>query len=174
MREGEVFLVLVLTLFAPHILLAASLVFTVVHAAEEVWGEGGPLWRYFGRLSGVHVPDWLGLLGVGLFVPCLSAAAAWLAYETPETDSLAPAFCGFLAGLRTGDFVSSHAAPRVAFAGPNPGFASSFLYLAEGCFVFAVYPVAAAAVVCGFLVFVAGGLPALGLAGFLVRQWRGT
>jgi hypothetical protein len=74
------------------LILAADFAITSLHSYQELKGVGAPLWRNFGAIAGLDVPDRLGFLfftvvltlilfttgfvGIaGLFGPCLTAVA---------------------------------------------------------------------------------------------------
>src|SRR6202011_3509183 len=71
---------------ALFLILGANWAFTLIHVLQEWKGEKVPLWRVFGAIVGVRVPDWLGFLSftVGLTVlqwaVGLAAIAGWLPF----------------------------------------------------------------------------------------------
>src|ERR1700722_10355510 len=62
----------------PLLILALSWVFSAIHILEELRGANFPLWRAFGAIEGVYVPNWLGFLffTVALWVILWSVGAA--------------------------------------------------------------------------------------------------
>jgi hypothetical protein len=118
---------IVLVLLSKQICFLVSSTLSVIHAAEEVYGSGGPLWDYFGRLCEVKIASWLGAITVGLLLPAALVIVAYYTYLVPS-----PWFIGLLVGLRLGDFLFSHLLPRIVWQTPNPGFISAWGYLVEG------------------------------------------
>ncbi|AMV30040.1 hypothetical protein VT84_36945 [Gemmata sp. SH-PL17] len=129
-------LVFVALAFVPleWVLCAFSIAFTVGHTTEEVIGDGGPFWCYYRRHFGRGIDD---LLGVILF----SELAAVLILLALGGYLCGSAFClGALMGARLGDALLSHVFLKLEHAGPNPGVATTPLYLIEFAFVLAVIP----------------------------------
>lgn len=151
---------LVLALLWPAVVTGLSITVTVEHAVDEVVGDGGPLWSEFGRIAGVRVPDWLGVLGVSVVLPTSLAVAAVYGYLSGCETALS-----LLVGARLGDALFSHAGLWLAgLSRPNPGLPSSVLCALEGlvgaCFL-TVSPVTAVAAGLGF----AAVIPSLWLVG---------
>jgi|ERR1700722_6102367 len=90
---------------ALFLILGLDWVFTGVHTYQEWRGEAAPLWRVFGAVVGLRLPNWLGFLlftvtltlvlwGVGL-----AGIAGWL----PCVGQLAPhKAVGALGGFNRG------------------------------------------------------------------------
>ncbi|MBP3956344.1 HXXEE domain-containing protein [Gemmata sp. G18] len=123
----------------------ASVVFTLLHTWEEVWvGEDAPFWCYYRRhfehgisdVAGALLFSWLALILIGLAV---------LGYLCGSQ-----VFLGGLVGARVGDALLSHVGLRARFTGPNPGLATSPLYLAEALVVPLVLHVSPLGVALGF------------------------
>lgn len=116
-----------------YISFGVSLTLTVAHLIEEHQGQ---IWRYFGAIAGVQIDDWAGRIfftfGLGLL---LVAAAFGILYI--NRDSTWPILCvGFLLGGRLSDWWFSHYSKRRHYRWnhpflENPGFFSSWLYLAD-------------------------------------------
>ena len=66
------------SLLALFLILVISFALTLLHTLQELKGRGGPLWRNFGAIVGVSVPDLLGFLVffVGLTVALWLVASA--------------------------------------------------------------------------------------------------
>jgi hypothetical protein len=119
---------------------AIDMVLTLLHSLQE---RSGKLWRYFGAIVGVPIPDRVGLivffrgLTVGLWVVgflTISGVVLW------QVD-LAYGFLGFLVGCRVSDGVFSDILPYNKGYRPNPGLTSVPLYFAEALFLaLAFYP----------------------------------
>lgn len=107
---------------------AASTLLTVVHAAEEVIGEGGPLWNEFGRIARVKVPAPIGFLGVAVILPLVSVFAAMQGYVNGM-----PLWASVLCGIRLGDTLFSHVGLwAVGVSRPNPGLYTALFFAVEG------------------------------------------
>lgn len=141
LSEVSVFNHSVLALF---LILGMSLALTLFHTLEELKGRGGPLWRNFGAVVGVWIPDWLGF---PLFFLILTALL-WLVALVAITGSLltcavqgkcAAVALGALIGARLGDTLVSHVLLYVLRYRPNPGLASTPLYVAEAVFLIATF-----------------------------------
>jgi hypothetical protein len=116
------------------ILAAVSITLTLVHGNQE---RKGRLWHYFGAIYGFSFPDWLGLpvffviLTIVLWVVAVVGIAG--AWTWSGSDALGPGIgaVGALIGGRLSDSWKSHIElNRKGFA-PNPGLASTPLYIAE-------------------------------------------
>jgi hypothetical protein len=59
---------------ALFLILGMSVAITLIHTLQEWRGSGGPLWRNFGAIVGVWVPNWLGFP----FFFLILTAALWL------------------------------------------------------------------------------------------------
>lgn len=115
------------------LILAIDLGLTLVHSLQELKGR---LWRYFGAIAGVWLPDVAGVLGFffGLtgflwLVGFMGITGHLAFFRLP--DWLAIACLGFLIGARLSDRLYSHV--RLDHQGyrPNPGLSSTPYYLAE-------------------------------------------
>jgi hypothetical protein len=121
---------------ALFLILGVSFALTLLHTLQEWKGAGGPLWRNFGAIVGVWVPDWLGFP----FFFLILTAALWLVALVAVTGSLviypvqpkyAAVALGALIGARLGDTVVSHVCRHLRGYRPNPGLASTSLYCIE-------------------------------------------
>jgi len=119
-----------------YISFGVSLMLTSWHLIEE---HQGKLWRYFGAIAGVQVADWVGrlfftvLLGV-----ILVAAAVGILGIAGGFDAVWFSLfgVGFLIGGRVSDWWNSHFSLRRNYKWnqvflQNPGFLSSWFYLAD-------------------------------------------
>ena len=166
------------------LLLALNWAFSAIHVFEEWKGSDFPLWRAFGAIEGVYVPNWLGfafftlslllilwiigvggIVGLGIFGPL-----------TPQQGVL---WLGALIGALLSDSLFSHWIPWLADYRPNPGLRSTALYVFEAVVLLALfrkglsaYPATAAVgALLGALFFLAvwGFMVALRLC---VPRWR--
>jgi hypothetical protein len=164
------------SLAALLLILGANWAFTLAHILQEWKGEELPLWRVFGAIVGVLVPDRFGfrVFTVGLclilWLIGVMAIAGWL----PVIGSLRPCLgvwaLGVLVGARVTDSVLSHWTLYALGYRPNPGLSSTALYVVEAIFIIttfhkglSAFPVAASVgVACGAVAFILV-LPALRL-----------
>ena len=95
------------------LILALDWAFSAVHAYDEWRGEEAPLWRVFGAIVGLRLPNWLGFLSFTL----LLTLALWGAGLTgiggclPIVGQLSPAAAvgalGVIIGARVSDTLVS-------------------------------------------------------------------
>ncbi len=131
------------------------LALTLVHSLQE---RKGQLWRYFGAIVGVKIPDsfgqvvFFGGLTLSLWIVGLIGIYGTVTWETPL------AFCclGAVVGCRLSDSLYSHV--RLNYEGykPNPGLESVPLYVIESVALIVIFfPTVAAhpgAVTIGFAI----------------------
>ena len=116
------------------LILGVDLVLTLVHSIQELKGR---LWRYFGAIAGVAIPDVLGFLfffvGLtgGLWALAVVGIAGWFPVVGEIRTEVAVGAIGFLIGGRLSDSWFSHI--RLARKGyrPNPGLTSTPFYIVE-------------------------------------------
>jgi hypothetical protein len=167
------------------ILQIIDLAFTLLHSLQE---REGRLWRYFGAIVGVKIPDtfgqvvFFGGLTISLWVVGLFGIAGTVLWQTP------PAFgcLGAIIGCRLSDSLFSHILLNNAGYRPNPGLASVPLYFVEALgLVVVFYPALRSHAVAVLIGFIIGALafyviiPVLRIIGPLVfapiKPWqRGT
>lgn len=125
---------------ALFLILGISLAITLFHTLQELRGRGGPLWRNFGAIVGVWVPNWLGFL----FFFLILTAALWLVALVAITGSLivypvqfkcTAVALGTLIGARLTDTLVSHFSLYVLRYRPNPGLGSTLFYIIEAFFL---------------------------------------
>jgi hypothetical protein len=121
------------------LILAANFAITGLHSFQEWKGAGGPLWRNFGAIVGLKIPDPIGLLvfTVGLtlvlWALALIGIAGWSLW-------IPPAFAlGALIGARISDTLVSHTLLNALGYRPNPGLSSTPLYVLEALFMLAAF-----------------------------------
>jgi hypothetical protein len=121
---------------APLVLLALSWAFSAVHVFEEWKGSDFPLWRAFGAIEGVYVPNSLGFLFftvallLVLWIIGLGAIVG-LGFGGPLTAEQGVFWLGALIGALVSDCLFSHWIPYLAGYRPNPGLRSTALYVLE-------------------------------------------
>jgi hypothetical protein len=167
------------------LVLAADLAITALHSYQEWKGAGAPLWRNFGAIVGLHVPDWLGFLvftaGLTLILWTVGfiGIAGWFPLLGFVGPGLAVGALGGLIGARLSDTLVSHVLLHGVGYRPNPGLGSTPLYVLETIFIAVAFRPGLAAhawsagvgLVLGATVFVAV-LPLLRLLRGAVPAWR--
>ena len=167
------------------VVLACDFAISAVHSWQEWKGAGAPLWRNFGAIVGLHLPDWLGFLGftvaltLALWGLALAGMAGWLPFAGPLNISCSVGALGALVGGRLFDTLVSHVTPYAVGYRPNPGLSSTPLYVLEAVFIavafqpgLAAYPTPAWIGFAFGAVFFVLVLPALWLLRLLVPVWR--
>lgn len=118
------------TLIVLAIIQFINLALTLIHSLQE---RKGRLWRYFGAIAGVKIPDsfgqavFFGGLTLSLWIVGLIGIYGTIMWRTP----LAFGCLGAIVGCRLSDSLYSHV--RLNYEGykPNPGLGSVPLYLIE-------------------------------------------
>lgn len=158
------------------VLLGINLALTLLHSLQE---RKGQLWRYFGAIAGVRIPDsfgqvvFFGGLTLSLWAVGLMGIAGTVIWQTP----LAFGCLGAIIGCRISDGIFSHVyLDRQGFR-PNPGLQSVLLYVLESVvLVIVFFPMIRANFSTVLIGFVIGALafwsviPTLRLLGPLVFQ----
>jgi hypothetical protein len=167
------------------LVLAANIAFTGVHVWQEWKGERWPLWRVFGAIVGLRLPNWIGFLvftvtlALGQWVLGLMAYAGWLPLFGMVPTSLAIWSLGAILGGRIADCCVSHWGLWLLRYRPNPGLSSTVLYTLEAVVILVAFRKGLAAnpgaAWCGVLVgaglFIAV-IPALALWRMLAKSWQ--
>jgi hypothetical protein len=130
--------------------------FSAFHTYQEWRGAKAPLWRIFGAVVGVWLPNWLGFLSftavLTLLLWCVGLAgiAGWLPVVGHLPEPIAVGALGALIGARMSDTLVSHWSLYALGYRPNPGLSSTPLYILEAAFILltfwkglSLYPVAA-------------------------------
>jgi hypothetical protein len=165
------------SMLALVLLLALDWSFTLIHILQEWKGEKVPLWRVFGAIVGLFIPNGSGFVWFTLVLCAvqwllgLVAIAGWL----PVLGPLNQPYYGVMAlggvlGARVADSVVSHwMLYRLGYR-PNPGLSSTVLYCAEVIFILVAfraglssYPIAAGIGFAGGAIVFIGVLPLLRL-----------
>jgi len=166
------------------LILGANWAFTLIHVLQEWRGEKVPLWRVFGAVVGMRLPDWLGFLSFTLGLTVLqwavglAAIAGWLPFVGALSTAAGVGALGAVIGARVGDNVISHWGLYSVGYRPNPGLSSTILYSLEAIFILVTFraglSLAPRAAWIGFLCgvgFFAAVLPVLRLLR-VVPSWR--
>jgi hypothetical protein len=118
------------SLVALVILQIADLAATLWHSVQE---RNGRLWRYFGAIAGVKIPDrfgelvFFGGLTISLWIVGLLGITGTVLWQTP----LAFGCLGALIGCRISDGLFSHILLDKAGYRPNPGLGTVSVYFGE-------------------------------------------
>jgi len=118
------------TFVALVLLQIANLALTLLHSVQE---RNGKLWRYFGAIAGVRIPDGSGqflffvVLTISLWIVGLLGITGTVLWPS----RLAFACLGAIIGCRISDSLFSHILLNNAGYRPNPGLASVPLYFVE-------------------------------------------
>ena len=129
---------------ALFIILGIDFAVTLAHTLGEWKGCAVPLWRNFGAIVGVWVPDWLGIsvffLGLTAALWCVGLMGITGSLPTGAVSpEFAAAALGALLGARVADTVISHLLLWGLGYQPNPGLRSTPLYVAEALFLAAAF-----------------------------------
>jgi hypothetical protein len=126
------------TVVALAALQIADLALTLLHSLQE---RKGKLWRYFGAIAGVRIPDsfgqlvFFGGLTVSLWIVGLLGITGTVLWQTP----IAFGCLGAIIGCRISDSLFSHILPNNAGYRPNPGLPSVPLYFVEALVLAAMF-----------------------------------
>jgi hypothetical protein len=120
----------------PLLLLALSWAFSAVHVLEEWKGSNFPLWRVFGAIEGVYVPNSLGFLFFTVALLLILwiiglGAVVGMGVWGPLSAQQGVFLLGALIGALVSDCIFSHWIPYLAGYRPNPGVRSTALYVLE-------------------------------------------
>lgn len=116
------------------LIVVTNLALTLVHSIQELEER---LWRYFGAIAGIRIPDAVGfllffvLLTVTLWAVGFVGITGYLPLYGQAPTWVAMAAVGALIGGRLSDRLYSHVRLDRQGYRPNPGLASTPYYLAE-------------------------------------------
>lgn len=117
------------------LILIADFALTLLHSYQEWKGAGAPLWRNFGAIVGLKIPDRLGFLGFTVSLTFILFAVGFVGIIGPLGGFCTALALGALIGARLSDTLVSHVALHGLGYRPNPGLASTPLYVLEACFL---------------------------------------
>lgn len=126
---------------ALFLILGLDWAFSAFHTYQEWRGAKAPLWRIFGAVVGVWLPNWLGFLVftvmLTLLLWCIGLAgiAGWLPFVGHLTEPVAVGALGAVIGARISDTLVSHLGLHALGYRPNPGLSSTPLYILEAAFI---------------------------------------
>jgi hypothetical protein len=127
------------------LIVAADLAITALHSFQEWKGPGAPLWRNFGAIAGLKIPDTLGFFGftvlltVTLWALGLIGIAGWFPLVGAVGPGCAAFALGALIGARLSDTLVSHVLLHARGYRPNPGLSSTPLYVLEAIFIMVAF-----------------------------------
>jgi hypothetical protein len=166
------------------LILVADFAITSLHSFQEWKGAGAPLWRNFGAIVGVKIPDVWGFRIFTILLTVTLFAIGFVGIIGPLGSRWTAAALGALIGARLSDTLVSHVLLYGVGYHPNPGLHSTALYVLEALFIWFAFQArlaadpscAKAGLALGAIAFVLV-LPALWLVGWLkpaLRQprWR--
>ncbi|MGH6825240.1 hypothetical protein [Methyloceanibacter sp.] len=161
------------------LILVVDFAITSLHSYQEWKGVGAPLWRNFGAIAGLDVPDNWGFLLFTVLLTLILFAIGFVGITGRFGPCLTAAALGALIGARLSDTIVSHLLLYTVGYRPNPGLSSTPLYVLEACFIgwafsarLAAQPGAAIfGVVGGVLMFVVV-LPGLRLVRQVIPAWK--
>jgi hypothetical protein len=126
---------------ALFLILGFDWAFSAFHTYQEWRGAKAPLWRIFGAVVGLWIPNWLGflfftvMLTLVLWCVGLAGIAGWLPVAGSLTEPTAVVALGALIGARISDTLVSHWSLYALGYRPNPGLSSTPLYVLEAAFI---------------------------------------
>ena len=115
------------------LILLVDFAITFSHSYQEWRGLGAPIWRNFGAIVGVDIPDrW----GFSIFTVLLTVSLFAIGFVGIIGPLRWSAFAlGALIGARSSDTLISHVLLYGVGYRPNPGLSSTPLYVLEALFI---------------------------------------
>jgi hypothetical protein len=163
------------------LILVADLVITSLHSYQEWKGVGAPLWRNFGAIVGLDVPDRWGFLGFTVLLPLTLFAIGFVGILGPLDPRWTAGALGALIGARLSDTIVSHVLLYTVGYRPNPGLSSTPLYVLEAIFIgcyfqapLAAHPGYAITVVAAGVLFFVAVVPSLQLVRWVLPAFKRT
>ena len=117
------------------LILIADLAITSLHSYQEWKGEGAPLWRNFGAIVGLAVPDRWGFLFFTVGLTLALFIVGLIGILGPFGPSWTAGALAALIGARLSDTLVSHVLLHTIGYRPNPGLRSTPLYVLEALFL---------------------------------------
>jgi hypothetical protein len=127
------------------LILGLDWAFSAVHAYDEWRGEEAPLWRVFGAIVGLWLPNWIGfllftlLLTLALWGAGLAGICGCLPIVGQISLPAAVGALGLIIGARISDTLVSHWGLYALGYRPNPGLKSTPLYVIEAIFIALIF-----------------------------------
>jgi len=116
-------------------ILLVDFALTLWHAYQECKGPGSPLWRNFGAIVGLEIPNRLGFLGFTIGLTLIPFAVGFVAIIGPLSGFWTALALGALIGARLSDTLVSHVVLYGIGYRPNPGLPSTPFYVVEAAFL---------------------------------------
>jgi hypothetical protein len=161
------------------LILLADFAFTLLHSYQEWKGAGAPLWRNFGAIVGVELPDSIGFLLFTVVLTLILLVAGVVGILGPFGPRSTAFALGALIGARLSDTLVSHVLLYSVGYRPNPGLSSTPLYVLEALFIFVAFQTRLEAAVAPAkwglaigIVFFLSVLPLLLVGRWLMPSWR--
>lgn len=130
------------SIIALFLIVGLDMGLTLLHTYQEWKGEEVPLWRVFGAIVGVWIPNWLGfaLFTLGLTLALWTASLMGIA-GLPILGTKIPLVgaLGVLVGARVADTLVSHWLLYGLGYRPNPGLSSTPLFIVEAIFLLVTF-----------------------------------
>jgi hypothetical protein len=117
------------------LILAADFAITLLHSYQERSGVGAPLWRNFGAIVGLDVPDRWGFLFFTVLLTVTLFMTGFVGIMGPLGPAWTAGALGALIGARLSDTLVSHVLLYCIGYRPNPGLSSTPLYVLEAAFI---------------------------------------
>jgi len=156
----------------------ADFAITALHSYQEFKGVGAPLWRNFGAIVGLDVPNRVGFLLFTVVLSLTLFVIAFIGIAGLFGPRLTAAALRALIAARFSDTVISHILPYTVGYRPNPGLRSTPLYVFEASCLGWIFSADLAAqpgfavfgMIMGVLMFVSV-FPVLRLARRIIPTW---
>jgi hypothetical protein len=161
------------------LILVADFAITSLHSYQERSGVGAPLWRNFGAIVGLDVPDRWGFPIFTVFLTLALFTIGFIGIMGPLGPGWTAGALGALIGARLSDTLVSHVLLYGMGYRPNPGLSSTPFYLLEAIFIGWTFQApltadpgsAMVGLALGALSFIVV-LPALRLVRWAIPAWR--
>jgi hypothetical protein len=161
------------------LILAADFAITLLHSYQEWKGVGAPLWRNFGAIVGLDIPDWFGFPVFTVLLTLTLLTIGFVGLTALLGPGLTAFALGVLIGARLSDTLISHVFLHGVGYRPNPGLSSTPFYVLEALFIFMVFKArlnvapgfAKSGLALGILIFLSV-LPLLLLLRWIMPAWR--
>ena len=117
------------------LILVIDFAITSFHSYQEWSGIGAPLWRNFGAIVGLDVPDRWGFLFFTIALTMILFLIGFVGIMGPLGVGWTSGALGALIGARLSDTLISHVLLYSVGYRPNPGLSSTPLYVLEAIFI---------------------------------------
>jgi len=117
------------------LIIVADLAITCLHSYQEWRGVGAPLWRNFGAIVGLDLPDRWGFPFFTVLLTLVLFVIGFIGIMGPLGAGWTAGALGALIGARLSDALVSHVLLYWVGYRPNPGLPSIPLYVLEALFL---------------------------------------